>query len=269
MRIEIFIFNEIKKLSLKIPGIQNLFFKFESYIFDIFKVFNFRRFFGKKLRKPIQPNEVLIKKFKNLYEKNFFDESLNIIIESIEEKIKSAWRGHHYFALWLVKELQPSIIVDLGVDRGFSTLIFASQQVGEVYGIDWFKKTNYSGKLFDDYVPCMRNVKVIQKKFGIKKITIIQAKFSKVAEKWKVPIDILHIDGSHVYESVKEDYEIWSKFLNKDGVILFHDTNAYPGVVKFFNELNLPKFNFLHSYGLGVISKNELLMSKIEEKWNL
>jgi len=269
LRVEVYIFNAIKGLMLKIPVIRNLFVKIESYIFDIFKIFDLRRYIGRRSKDTNEQNEKLIRNFKKFYERNYSNDKINEIIKYSEERIRSAWRGHHYFALWLVKELQPLTIVDLGVDRGFSTFIFGAQNIGKVYGIDWFKKYGFLGERIDDYIPTMRNKRKMEKKFRITNVTIIKSKFSEVAKKWKKNIDILHIDGAHTYKDAKEDYQTWRKFLNENSVILFHDTNVYEGVIRFFGELDLPKYNFTHSYGLGVVSKNKELISKIKEIWDI
>jgi len=269
LRAEIIIFKSVKELILKIPVIRKLFVKSESYIFDIFKIFDIRRIANRNRKNLNIQNEKLILNFKNFYERNFFDKKIIAFIKYTEKSIRSAWRGHHYFALWLVKELHPSTIVELGVDRGFSSFMFGAQNIGRVYGIDWFMGDSFLGKKFDDYIPVMRNKKKIEKKFGIRNVTIIKGKFSEVAQKWYKKIDILHIDGSHSYEDVKEDYQTWSQFLNGKGIILFHDTDVYEGVKQFFNELELPKFNFTHSFGLGVLSKNKELILKIQKMWDL
>ena len=269
MRVEVYTFNAIKGLMLKIPVIRILFVKIESYIFDVFKIFDLRRYIGRSSKDTNEQNEKLILNFKKFYERNYSEDKIKAIIKYSEERIRSAWRGHHYFALWLVKELQPLTIVDLGVDRGFSTLIFGAQNIGKVYGIDWFKKYNFLGEGIDDYIPTMRNRRKMEKKFRITNVTIIKSKFSEVAKKWKKNIDILHIDGTHTYKDAKEDYQTWRKFLNENSVILFHDTNVYEGVIRFFGELDLPKYNFTHSYGLGVVSKNKELISKIKEIWDI
>jgi hypothetical protein len=106
-------------------------------------------------------------------------------------------------------------------------------------------------------------------------LTFIKGYFDDVAKTWDKKIDILHIDGDHSYESVKNDYETWSKFLNDDGVILFHDTcieelngNHY-GVKKFFDEIDLPKCTFTHTFGLGVVSKNKKLIEIIQNNFDL
>ena len=269
MRNEVYIFNAVKGLILKIPVIRNLFVKIESYIFDIFKRFDLRHYLDRSSKNTNELSDKSILNLKKFYESNYSNDKINAIIKYSEDKIRSAWRGHHYFALWLVEELQPETIVDLGVDKGFSTFIFSAQNIGRVYGIDWFQKYNFLGGSIDDYIPTMRNKRKMERKFGISNVTFIKSRFSEVAEKWEKKIDILHIDGAHSYKDVKEDYQTWRKFLNENSVILFHDTNIYEGVTRFFGEIDLPKYNFTHSFGLGVVSKNKELISKIKEIWDI
>ena len=40
---------------------------------------------------------------------------------------------------------------------------------------------------------------------------------------WQTPLSLIFIDGSHAYESVLNDYKIWSKHLIVGGYLLFHD----------------------------------------------
>jgi len=40
---------------------------------------------------------------------------------------------------------------------------------------------------------------------------------------WQTPLSLIFIDGSHSYESVLNDYKIWSKHLIVGGYLLFHD----------------------------------------------
>ena len=54
----------------------------------------------------------------------------------------------------------------------------------------------------------------------------------------------------------QNDFEKWSPLLKENGVILMHDTMVERfGVKDFFEEIDLPKTNFKHCNGLGVISK--------------
>ena len=44
-----------------------------------------------------------------------------------------------------------------------------------------------------------------------------------VGRAWLTPLSLIFIDGSHAYESVLNDYKIWSKHLIVGGYLLFHD----------------------------------------------
>jgi cephalosporin hydroxylase len=55
------------------------------------------------------------------------------------------------------------------------------------------------------------------------------------------PVDFLFIDGNHTYEGVKRDFELYSPFVRRGGVIAFHDIAVHPPeahceVHKFWNE---------------------------------
>ena len=119
-------------------------------------------------------------------------------------------------------------------------------------------------------------VKIKRKQYNLQdNLEFIKGDFNQVATTWDREINILHIDGSHHYDDVKKDFQIWSKFVKDDGVILLHDTcvenfngNEY-GVKKFFSEVDLPKINFTYTFGLGVISKNEELIEYIKVNFDL
>jgi hypothetical protein len=183
------------------------------------------------------------------------------------DSIESTWKGHEQFALWLVKKLRPKTIVDLGFDRGLSTVAFAYKNKGQVFGIDWFEQGGYSEKCF-----------ALDRAFGnianairfnyVKNINLIIGPFSHVSKGWNRKIDLLHIDWAHSYESVKTHYENWRRFLNPDGVVLIHDITSHPQEVgRFYNEIPLPKFLFPEASGLGVICANEKILFQIQEGW--
>lgn len=188
-------------------------------------------------------------------------------ISNYLRNVPTSWTDHIYFAQWIVKRLNPDVIVDLGVDYGYSTFCFALPGIGRVYGIDSFDGDPQAG-----YKNTYEYVINKQRELGLDNIKFLKGYFGIIAKKWKKPIDILHIDGFHTYNAVKNDYETWNKFLKEDGVILFHDTCVTkPGyeVHKFFEEINLPKTNFTFSYGLGVVSKNKNLIKEIDLKFDL
>jgi len=167
------------------------------------------------------------------------------------ETLASAWKGHRSFAQWLVHELQPRVTVDLGVDTGYSTFCWAEHNPGHVYGIDSFEGDAHAG-----FRNTRDQVTHDQQQLGLTNITWIQGWFDAVAKSWTLPIDILHIDGLHTYSAVSEDYANWHGHVRDSGVILFHDTQAFPEIGQFFQELPGFKHEFLHSAGLGIVVKN-------------
>jgi MMP 1-O-methyltransferase len=60
--------------------------------------------------------------------------------------------------------------------------------------------------------------------FGLEDIVIPLIGSSAIIGKvWKTPLSLIFIDGSHAYESVLSDYDIWAKNLIPGGYLLFHD----------------------------------------------
>ena len=51
--------------------------------------------------------------------------------------------------------------------------------------------------------------------------------------------DLIFIDANHTYDYVKQDFENYSQYLDKGGVIAFHDIDCpdWPGINKYWNEL--------------------------------
>ena len=87
-------------------------------------------------------------------------------------------------------------------------------------------------------------------------------------------IDLLHIDGSHLYEDVKHDFLTWKNKVKKDGVIFFHDISdeevfgEVMGSHVFWKELvsQYPlTLEFPFSLGLGVLCFDEKKYQKLRE----
>ena len=189
------------------------------------------------------------------------------------EDISSAVKGHRTFFEWLVEHLKPKTIVELGVDFGYSTFVFAEalakNTVGskiniesKVYGIDWFEGDGSTG-----YRDTKKEVENNIKNHNVKHIEIIKGDFNEIAKAWSRGIDILFIDGSHDYESVKQDFETWSKFVRPQGVILMHDTEIINfGVGKYYDEIHgYLKLEFNHSCGLGILCRSYELHEQMKK----
>ena len=74
-------------------------------------------------------------------------------------------------------------------------------------------------------------------------------------------LDFLFIDGNHMYEYVKKDFEMYSPLVKKGGIVALHDIaeNEEGGVFNYWNELkkNYKHHEILHSdkkeKGIGVL----------------
>jgi len=171
----------------------------------------------------------------------------------------TAWMGHGEFAMNLVEILKPDIVVDLGVDYGFSTFCFAQPKIGKVYGVDWFQGDEHA-KYRNTYEIVKNLQSDMESHYDIDNVEIIKSDFTELSKTWNKKIDILHIDGLHTYDAVKSDFTNWIDHCNEDALILFHDTISFPkDVGRFFDEIKdeFYNFNFKHSHGLGVLTKNE------------
>jgi len=187
-------------------------------------------------------------------------------LEDLFNSIPSAWIGHREFASWLVNEVNPKFIVDLGVDWGYSTFSLAAPNIGRVYGIDTFEGDALTG-IRNTYNDVLGNVKWLKDKHKISNIQIMKGRFDDVATKWNPQnkIDILHIDG--VPSEIQNDYDKWFPLMSDDGIMLFHDTQSFDEVKKFFSELPLHKMEFKHSGGLGVASRSKEVIEAIKNKY--
>jgi predicted O-methyltransferase YrrM len=213
-------------------------------------------YFPPELYRDDLPDSGVTKK----YEKNKLD-----ILMEVGSKNLFNWRDHRQFADWIVRRKQPETIVDLGVDYGYSTFCFAIPQIGTVYGIDSFEGDICAGER-DTYEYVIKK----QKELDLNNIEIIKGFFDDVVKTWDKSIDILHIDGLHTYEAVKNDFEKWSPYVKESGIILMHDTMVDDpkfGVGRFFKEITLPKTNFGHCNGLGIVSRDINLINEIKKNF--
>jgi O-antigen biosynthesis protein len=174
----------------------------------------------------------------------------------------SAWIENAPFAYDLVKIVQPTKIVELGVHYGDSYFTFCqsakdSKVITEAYGVDLWEGddlTGYYGKEVYEQVNKYNN-----DNFGSFS-TLVTRDFTEFStEVLNHSVDLLHIDGSHYYDDVKHDFNTWILKMSSSGIILMHDTKVMKeryGVWKFWKEIqsNFQNvYEFDNKYGLGVI----------------
>jgi len=183
----------------------------------------------------------------------------------------NSWHGHLPFAYDLVALQRPSLIVELGVHFGDSYFTFC-QAVSEqnikckCFGIDTWKGDHQCGEYGDEIWDKVRNYNNSNyEDFS----SLIRNSFADAVTQFKdSSIDVLHIDGLHTYEAVKEDFTTWLPKVKKGGIVLLHDIEERKdgfGVHKFWEEIetSFPSFSFTHGHGLGVlINQSKVNQSK-------
>lgn len=92
-------------------------------------------------------------------------------------------------------------------DVGTTILVDASNGVGG--HTDWVEKDSF----FRTHFPC----RVI--------LETTENAYYNFFVKEDIKIDYLHIDAGHSYEDVSNDFKLYSKLLNEDGMIAIHDTD--------------------------------------------
>ncbi len=184
----------------------------------------------------------------------------------------SPWAGHRRFAYDLTVHDEPEMIVELGSFYGCSSFAFmqAVKDHGletQMYAIDlWEAGDRYT---LHDYEQDIYGFfqKVMTEQFAGIRAKMLKMSFDQANTQFENGcIDILHIDGSHAYEDVKHDFELWLPKMKQNGMILFHDISKQMlygkpiGSSVFWNELKQQFCHTVqmeHSWGLGILFLSE------------
>ncbi len=78
------------------------------------------------------------------------------------------------------------------------------QETGKIDTLRLFRKTIADFDLGDSVIPIIGRSEII-------------------GRAWNTPLSLIFIDGSHAYESVLNDYQIWTKHILSGGYLVFHD----------------------------------------------
>jgi len=189
----------------------------------------------------------------------FLNELIKPSYWEISDLTPSAWAGHIPFLFVLTTLERPRCYVELGSHFGASFFAFCQAAVRNgldcnPVAIDSWTGDEHAGQ-YDENV--FEQFKFILRKYdGF--ASYLRMYFNDAAKHFaEKSIDLLHIDGLHTYEAVREDYETWLPKMSDRGVILFHDINVHErdfGVWKLWDELRdrHPVMEFRHSHGLGI-----------------
>ncbi len=172
-----------------------------------------------------------------------------------------SWAGHIPFAMWIVKECRPNLLVELGSHSGHSYFSFcqSARQFSpetKCYAVDTWAGDHQTGFYGEEI---FRDVSQHNERLYRDFSTLLRMRFDEALSLFADrSIDLLHIDGLHTYEAVRHDFETWLPKMSARGVVLFHDIAVKRddfGVWKLWTELSAlyPNLSFDHSFGLGVL----------------
>jgi predicted O-methyltransferase YrrM len=127
----------------------------------------------------------------------------------------------------MVRLLRPSVVVEIGTARGKSCCSMAlacrRNGKGKVYAIDPHMRNNWTeiGTDGDNE----RFVRSRVRSYGLEPwCEIIRDTSASALSRWRLPVDLLFIDGDHSYEGVKSDFEGFRPWLAPGALVVFHDT---------------------------------------------
>lgn len=173
-----------------------------------------------------------------------------------------AWGGHLPFAAWLMRTVQPKVLVELGTHIGnsyfsFCQSVFEGGLATKCYAVDTWQGDEHAGHYSSEV---FERVNAHNQMHYAGFSRLLRMTFDEALNYFSDgSIELLHIDGLHTYEAVKHDFETWRPKLAPGAIVLLHDTNVRSlgfGVWKLWEELQSHYPNnieFLHSHGLGVL----------------
>lgn len=174
----------------------------------------------------------------------------------------SAWVQHIPFAMNLVARLRPRTIVELGTHAGDSYCAFCQSVEFECLATRCFAVDTWQGDpQSKQYGPeILADLRAHHDPLYGGFSRLVQSTFEDAASHFgDGDIDLLHVDGYHTYDAVRQDLRTWLPKMSASGIVLMHDVNVREadfGAWRAWDELKRehPHFEFLHGHGLGVVA---------------
>jgi hypothetical protein len=174
-----------------------------------------------------------------------------------------AWTPHLHFGYDLVAVLKPSLLVELGVDRGESYFAFCQSALENetptrYFGIDTWRGDRHAGG-YDEttFAEVSAHNATHYDSFS----TLLRCEFDEALSRFEDDsIDLLHLDGLHTEDAVRHDVALWLPKLRPGAILLLHDVDVRGkdfGVWKVWDELQQQSrsWTFHDGPGLGIWQK--------------
>jgi predicted O-methyltransferase YrrM len=144
----------------------------------------------------------------------------------------------------IVRDLRPKAVIEIGTAKGGTLFLFSrlADPCATLVSIDLpggefgGGYPTWKARLYRSF--CLPQQTMHLLRADSSAIITIENVKSILGE---TPVDFLFIDGNHTYEGVKKDFELYSPFVRKGGLIAFHDIAVHPpesrcNVDKFWKE---------------------------------
>lgn len=204
------------------------------------------------------------------------------------------WAGHRIFAYDLIQLIKPELLVELGTHYGCSFFSFAqavkdAKLNSRLVAVDTWAGDHQTGYYSEEVYQTV--IRTCNTYYPSVNLELLRCYFHEALDRIEdQSIDILHIDGCHDYENVRQDFESWFPKMKKNGIVLFHDIAERTGYgsSKFWNEMKNQfshYIEFQNDWGLGVLfldqsvyrlviqnldlAKYELICSQLADKYKL
>ncbi|CAI9084723.1 glycosyl transferase [Candidatus Methylacidiphilum fumarolicum] len=189
----------------------------------------------------------------------------------------SAWHSHIPFAFWVTAAAAPQLFVEIGLYKLDSYCAFCQavkylHYPTACYGID-----HWNGD--ENTPPVEKEEQELLEAYHYPRYgsfsKLLSTSFDDALDFFKDgSIDLLHIDGSSTYPSVRHNFEKWLPKMSDRGIVLLHGTNARGkdyGSWLYWEEIkeSYPYFHFLHGYGLGVLAVGKEIAEPLKPLFDL
>lgn len=180
---------------------------------------------------------------------------------SLKDAISVLWRNSYVSpseAKLMYKELEklPNIgrMLELGTGCGHSTSFFSRAKPSwTLYTVDGYGTAGGGPQIYgkEKMGEGIQEAFVFINQNSLKNVIQIICSFEDLP--WELEIDALFIDGSHWYNDVKKDWDKFSPFVKKGGIVFFHDYTPSYDIIEFIEKEIIPdkKWKVWNEGGIG------------------
>lgn len=150
---------------------------------------------------------------------------------------------------WLAKEVGDGLVVQIGALIGFTSQLYLNANPNlSLIDIDPVVPDSMNPSLIGS-VEILRGLEQQYKNY-----TFIHDFSYNVAKDFVQEISSIFIDGSHIYEDVKQDFEQWLPYVKSGGYIAMHDSAMFREGPGFHEGSSLFTDEILHDERIEYIS---------------